>query len=47
MVELFANCRDPDQMLHAAVSDMGLHCLPITFFRGVASLQMGDIWLME
>ena len=30
MVELFANCDDPDQMPHSAVSDLGLHCLPIT-----------------
>ena len=30
MVELFANCGDPDQMPHSAASDLGLHCLPIT-----------------
>ena len=26
MVELFANSGDPDQMLHSAASDQGLHC---------------------
>ena len=30
MVELFANCGDPDQMPHSAASDLGLHCLPVT-----------------
>ena len=32
MVELhlFANSADPDQTLHSAVSDLGLHCLPVT-----------------
>ena len=30
MVELFANSGDSDQTLHAAASDLGLHCLPIT-----------------
>ena len=29
MAKLFANSGDPDQTLHSAVSDMGLHCLPI------------------
>ena len=24
---------NPDQMSHFAVSDLGLHCLPITVFR--------------
>ena len=38
MVELFANSVDPDQMLHSAVSDLGLHCLPITHL-GVSGLQ--------
>ena len=38
MVELFANSGDPDQMLHSAVSDLGLHCLPATRL-GVSSLQ--------
>ena len=38
MVELFANSEDPDEMLHSAVSDLGLHCLPITLL-GVSWLQ--------
>ena len=38
MVELFANSGDPDQTPHSAVSDLGLHCLPITLL-GVSSLQ--------
>ena len=29
MDKLFVNGGDPDQMLHSAVSDLGLHCLPI------------------
>ena len=32
MVELFANSGDPDQVLHSAVSDMGLHCLSSSQF---------------
>ena len=24
---------DPDQMPHYVVSDLGLHCLPMTFYR--------------
>ena len=38
MVELLANSRDPDQMLHSAAYDLGLHCLPVTRL-GVSSLQ--------
>ena len=38
IVELFANSRDPDQMPHFAMSDLGLHCLPITLL-GVFRLQ--------
>ena len=30
MVELFANSIDSDQTSQIAVSDLGLHCLPIT-----------------
>ena len=30
MVELFTNSGDPDQMLHSAASDLGLHCLSVT-----------------
>ena len=41
MAKLFANSGDPDQMLHSVVSDLGLHCLPITLLR-VARLQ----WVM-
>ena len=29
--KLFANSGDPDQTPHSAVSDLGLHCLLITF----------------
>ena len=38
MVELFANSGDPDQMLHSAASDLGLHCLPNTLL-GVSRIQ--------
>ena len=38
MVELFANSRDLDLMPHSAVSDLGLHCLPVTLL-GVSRLQ--------
>ena len=38
MVEVFANSGDPDQTLHSAASDLGLHCLPITLSR-VSRLQ--------
>ena len=30
MVELSANCGDPDQTPHSAASDLVLHCLPVT-----------------
>ena len=33
MAKLFANSGDPDPMLHFAASDLGLHCLTITFYR--------------
>ena len=38
MIELFANSGDPDQMQHSAVSDLSLHCLPVTPL-GVSRLQ--------
>ena len=38
MAKLFANSEDPDQTLRSAVSDLGLHCLPITPLR-VSRLQ--------
>ena len=38
MVELFAKSGDPDQKPHSAVSDLGLHRLPITL-SGVSRLQ--------
>ena len=38
MAKPFANSGDPDQMLHSAASDLGLHCLPITFLR-ISRLQ--------
>ena len=40
MAKLFANSRDPDQMPHSVVSDLGLHCLPITLLR--VSLHTAD-----
>ena len=44
MAKLFANSGDPDQMQHSAVSDLGLHCLPITLsVLGVSRLQ----WVSE
>ena len=38
MVVLFTNRGDPDQMLHAASSDLGQHCLPVTHL-GFSSLK--------
>ena len=38
MAKLFANSGDPDQMPLSVVSDLGLHCLPITLLR-VSLLQ--------
>ena len=38
MVELFVNSGDPNQMLQNAVSDLGLHCLPITFDYNVLTV---------
>ena len=31
---LFVNSGDPDQIPHSVASDLGMHCLLITFFRG-------------
>ena len=42
MVELFENSGALVQMPHSAVSDLGLHCLPITLL-GVSRLQ----WVKE
>ena len=39
MAKLFANSGDPDQILHAMASDLGLHCLPVTLLR-VSRLQL-------
>ena len=39
MVELFANSEDPYQTLHAAMSDLGLHCLPITCLGGLKTTK--------
>ena len=33
MAKLFANSGDSDQMPRSAVSDLGLHCLPIILLR--------------
>ena len=30
MVNIFANSGDPDQTPRSAVSDLGLHCFPVT-----------------
>ena len=38
MAKIFANSGAPDQMLHSAASDLGLHCLPITLL-GVSQLK--------
>ena len=32
--DLNANGVDPDQMLHSAASDLGLHCLPMSLLWG-------------
>ena len=42
MAKLFANSGDPDQTLHSAASDLGLHCLPLTLSR-VSQLQWVNI----
>ena len=31
--KLNTNSVDPDQMPHSVVSDLGLHCLPLSFYR--------------
>ena len=33
MATLFANSGDTGQMLHCAMSNLGLHCLPVILFR--------------
>ena len=38
MAKLFANNGDPDQTPHYAMSDLVLHCLPLTLL-GVSRLQ--------
>ena len=40
--ELCANSVDPDQMPHYVASDLGLHCLPVSFYGmlGLNGLNM-------
>ena len=42
MAKLYANSGDPVETPHSGVSDLGLHCLPITLLR-VSRLQ----WVNE
>ena len=42
MVQLFANSGDPNQMLHFASSDLGLHFLLVSNL-GVSSLQWVNV----
>ena len=42
MAELFVNSGDPDQTPRFAASDLGLHCLSVTFV-GVSRLQAVNI----
>ena len=44
MLELFANSEDHDQTPHSVASDLGLHCLPVTF-SGVSRLQWVNLLL--
>ena len=45
MAEVFANSVYPDQMPRSAVSDLGLHCLPITLLQ-VSRLQwVKNCWI--
>ena len=46
MNKLFANSEDLDQTPHSAVSDLGLHCLPITCL-GVSGLQWANLLLIS
>ena len=39
---VFVNSGDPDQIPHSAVSDLSLHCLPVTCL-GVSSLQWVNV----
>ena len=43
MAEIFANSEDPDQMVHSAASDLGLHCVPVTVL-GVSWQQWVNFW---
>ena len=50
MVELFANSRDPDQMPHSVVADLGLHCLPNTLlgspdYNGFTASVTLTVWI--
>ena len=42
MAKLFANSGDPDRTPRSAVSDLGLHCLPITLLQ-VSPLQWVNV----
>ena len=46
MVELFANSGAPDLTPRSAVSDLGLHCLPVTHL-GVSSLQWDNTQTLD
>ena len=44
MAKRFASSGDPDQMLHFAASDLGLHCLPFSLlgspdYNGLTNAQ--------
>ena len=45
MAKPFANSRDPDQMPHSAMSDLGLQCLPITLL-GVSRLPWVNVEML-
>ena len=48
IAKLFANSGDPDQMPQNAASDMGLHCLQISFLR-ISRIKWTkfELWMMK
>ena len=41
-----ANSVDPNQMPHSVVSDLGLHCLPVSPFIALSKFVAVDILLL-
>ena len=44
---LYANSEDPDQTPHYAVSDLGLHCLPLSHKKDIGLIWVKNMSAVE